>query len=108
MPLAHAHSAPVTRGLRAGTENTPGIAGFGVAAQCSIRDLASVQAHRPWRDAAESMVTACAYAGTARIVYLSGLVPDVTTAELSDHLRSRLEVEELLLAGPTPALLVYF
>jgi uncharacterized protein YbjT (DUF2867 family) len=55
------------------------------------------------RDAAESLVAACAYAGTERVVYLSGLVPDVPAAQLSDHLRSRLEVEEILLAGPTPA-----
>ncbi|MDO9457034.1 NAD(P)H-binding protein [Nocardioides sp.] len=54
------------------------------------------------RDAAESLVAACDYAGTGRIVYLSGLVPDVPAEDLSDHLRSRLEVEEILLAGPTP------
>ena len=52
------------------------------------------------REAAEHVVAACAYAGVGRIVYLSGLVPE---GELSDHLRSRLEVEEILLAGPTPA-----
>ncbi|WP_148613190.1 NAD(P)H-binding protein [Nocardioides rubriscoriae] len=55
------------------------------------------------REAAESLVAACAYAGTERVVYLSGLVPDVPADDLSDHLRSRLEVEEILLAGPTPA-----
>jgi uncharacterized protein YbjT (DUF2867 family) len=55
------------------------------------------------RDAARSVVAACAHAGTDRIVYLSGLVPDVPPEELSDHLRSRLEVEEILRAGPTPA-----
>ena len=52
------------------------------------------------REAAEYVVAACAYAGVGRIVYLAGIVPE---GELSDHLRSRLEVEELLLAGPTPA-----
>jgi uncharacterized protein YbjT (DUF2867 family) len=55
------------------------------------------------RDAAESLVAACTYAGTERVVYLSGLVPDEPRERLSDHLRSRLEVEEILLAGPTPA-----
>jgi uncharacterized protein YbjT (DUF2867 family) len=55
------------------------------------------------REAAESLVAACAYAGTARVVYLSGLGPDVAPEELSDHLRSRLEVEQILLAGPAPA-----
>lgn len=57
------------------------------------------------REAAESLVAACAYEGASveRIVYLSGLVPDVPHEQLSDHLRSRLEVEEILLDGPTPA-----
>lgn len=52
------------------------------------------------REAAEYVAAACTYAGVGRVVYLSGLVPD---GELSDHLRSRLEVEEILLAAPTPA-----
>ncbi|WP_323792245.1 NAD(P)H-binding protein [Nocardioides sp.] len=52
------------------------------------------------REAAEYVAAACAYAGVGRVVYLSGLVPP---GELSDHLRSRLEVEEILLAGQVPA-----
>ena len=51
------------------------------------------------REAAHYVAAACAYAGVERIVYLSGLVPQ---GELSDHLRSRLEVEEILLAAATP------
>ena len=35
-----------------------------------------------------------------RIVYLSGLVPEVAEAELSEHIRSRLEVEQILRSGP--------
>jgi uncharacterized protein YbjT (DUF2867 family) len=35
--------------------------------------------------------------GIGRVVYLSGLVPDVPRAELSQHVLSRLEVEEILL-----------
>jgi len=54
-------------------------------------------------DAARSLAHACEYAGTGRVVYLSGLVPDVAESELSDHLRSRLEVEEILLEAATPA-----
>jgi len=46
------------RGLRAGTENVPGITGFGVAAECALRDLPAVAAHQAWRDAAEAVVTA--------------------------------------------------
>ncbi|MGA8978199.1 MAG: NAD(P)H-binding protein [Pedococcus sp.] len=34
--------------------------------------------------------------GVARIVYLSGLVPEVDESELSEHLRSRREVEQIL------------
>lgn len=52
------------------------------------------------REAARYVAAACEYAGVDRIVYLSGLVPD---GQLSDHLRSRLEVEEILLSAPTPA-----
>ncbi len=44
------------RGLRAGTENVPGITGFGVAAQCAMRDLPGVASHQAWRDAAEAVV----------------------------------------------------
>ncbi len=50
------HGAGQERGLRAGTENTPGIVGFGVAAQCAARDLA--QDHSAWRDGAETRVKA--------------------------------------------------
>ena len=52
------------------------------------------------RAAAERMAAAAAAAGVGRVVYLSGLVPD---GELSDHLRSRLEVERIFLAGAVPA-----
>ena len=46
------------RGLRAGTENVPGIHGFGVAADCAARDLPLAEAHKGWRDAAETVVEA--------------------------------------------------
>ena len=46
------------RGLRAGTENVPGIHGFGVAADCAARDLPLAEAHKAWRDAAEAAVEA--------------------------------------------------
>src|SRR5690349_17336107 len=35
-------------------------------------------------------------AGVSRVVYLSGLVPDVPREDLSTHILSRLEVEEIL------------
>lgn len=52
------------------------------------------------REAAEAVAAACEEAGVGRLVYLSGLVPD---GDLSDHLRSRLEVEKVFLASEVPA-----
>ena len=53
------------------------------------------------RAAAERTAAACAASGVTRLVYLSGLVPD--DDELSDHLRSRLEVERIFLDASVPA-----
>ena len=49
------------------------------------------------RTAAENFVEAARAAGLERVVYLGGLVP--ADGPQSDHLASRLEVEEILLAG---------
>lgn len=49
------------------------------------------------RAAAENFVAAASNAGVRRVVYLGGLVPQGRAP--SRHLRSRLEVERLLLAG---------
>jgi uncharacterized protein YbjT (DUF2867 family) len=51
------------------------------------------------RRAAEAFVDAAARAGLARIVYLGGPAPVGTPSE---HLKSRLEVGEILRAGPVP------
>lgn len=53
------------------------------------------------RAAAERTAAACEAEGVERLVYLSGLIPDDN--ELSDHLRSRLEVEEIFLGSGVPA-----
>jgi uncharacterized protein YbjT (DUF2867 family) len=45
---------------------------------------------------AETVRDAVAGSGVRRIVYLSGLVPDVDPSALSAHISSRLEVEEVL------------
>ncbi|HEY5822287.1 MAG TPA: NAD(P)H-binding protein [Propionibacteriaceae bacterium] len=50
--------------------------------------------------AARNFASAAATAGLERIVYLGGLGQD--QQDLSDHLRSRREVEHLLAAGPVP------
>ncbi|QIG43375.1 NAD(P)H-binding protein [Nocardioides anomalus] len=55
------------------------------------------------RKAAQDVSTACAAAGVQRIVYLSGLIPPEPPGDLSDHLASRLQVEQVFLEGPTPA-----
>ena len=52
------------------------------------------------REAAERTVLACEKQGVQRIVYLSGLVPP---EDLSEHLESRLEVEQIFLDSEVPA-----
>ncbi len=56
------------------------------------------------RKAARNLADGVRAHGVDRIVYLSGLVPDVPEAELSEHITSRLEVERIL--GDAPATLV--
>lgn len=56
------------------------------------------------REAGHVVAGACDDEGVARVVYLSGLVPD--TDDLSDHLASRLEVETILLEAQTPAIVL--
>ena len=51
------------------------------------------------RLAAEVVASAVAASGVRRLVYLSGLVPQVAEADLSAHIASRLEVERILLGA---------
>ena len=62
----------------------------------------------PSRDrmAGRTMSDAVAINGVDRVVYLSGLVPDVPEADLSPHIASRLEVEQILLDSPAAVLSV--
>jgi cysteine desulfurase len=53
------HGGGQERGRRAGTENVPGIAGFGAAARAAARDLPAMAEQAGWRDSlAEEMVSA--------------------------------------------------
>jgi cysteine desulfurase len=52
------HGGGQESGRRAGTENTPGIAGFGAAARASLADLSRITADRTGRDALEAMAAA--------------------------------------------------
>lgn len=54
--------------------------------------------------AAQHMRDAVTAHGIERMVYLSGLVPDVPRVELSQHVLSRLEVEEVLLQSSAATL----
>lgn len=56
------------------------------------------------REGAYNAAHAAVRAGLERIVYLGGLVPDVPDRELSPHLRSRLEVEQVLTDSGVPTL----
>jgi uncharacterized protein YbjT (DUF2867 family) len=51
------------------------------------------------RQMAAAFADAAARAGVERIVYLGGIVPEQGGSRLSPHLRSRLEVEEILLSA---------
>lgn len=48
------------------------------------------------RAAAENTHAAASRAGVHRVVYVSGLIPQIAEGDLSPHLRSRLEVEKVL------------
>jgi uncharacterized protein YbjT (DUF2867 family) len=56
------------------------------------------------REAAQAFADAAEKAGVRRIVYLGGLGP--TEGELSEHLRSRSEVGEILLASGVPTVVL--
>lgn len=68
-----------------------------------VHSMESKDFERRDREAAQRMASACEQAGVTRIVYLSGLVPD---GELSAHLRSRYEVEQVLLDSAVPTVVL--
>ncbi|GGK67999.1 NAD(P)H-binding protein [Ornithinimicrobium pekingense] len=56
------------------------------------------------RRAARNVADAVTRHGTPRVVYLSGIVPQADSSDLSEHIRSRLEVEEILASTPATVL----
>ena len=56
------------------------------------------------REGAYNAAHAAVRAGMERIIYLGGLVPDLADDDLSPHLRSRLEVEQVLTDSGVPTL----
>jgi cysteine desulfurase len=56
------HGGGQERGRRAGTENLPGVAGFGAAAKAALTDFAAIERQAPWRDALAARVGADAVA----------------------------------------------
>jgi uncharacterized protein YbjT (DUF2867 family) len=56
------------------------------------------------REGAYHAAHAAVRAGAQRIVYLGGLIPRIREADLSPHLRSRLEVEQILTDSGVPTL----
>jgi cysteine desulfurase len=52
------HGGGQERGLRAGTENLSGIAGFGAAALAAARDLPNARTQAAWRDDAQRRIAA--------------------------------------------------
>lgn len=71
-----------------------------------VHSLADKEFAERDRRAARSFAQAAAAAGISRIVYLSGLVPDVPESRLSPHLASRLEVERILTDSGVPTVTV--
>ena len=69
----------------------------GVDAVCHlVHGLDDADFLRLDRQAADNVAYATGRVGAGRLVYLSGIVPDLPVEELSDHLLSRLEVEQVL------------
>lgn len=86
------HGGGQERGRRAGTENVPGIAGFGAAAMAALRD---VNDQAPMRDAAAERLKAL---GAVVIAEASPRLPNTLCVATPGH-TSDLQVMKLDLAG---------
>jgi cysteine desulfurase len=89
------HGGGQERGLRAGTENGPGIAGFGAAARAALADLPSLAAQAAWRDEAQSALEA---AGAVTLGAKAPRLPQTLCIATPGH-ASDMQVIALDLAG---------
>jgi cysteine desulfurase len=90
------HGGGQERSMRAGTENVSGIAGFGAAAEASLRDLAGVGRQAAWRDAAAERL-----AREAAVEILGQGAPRLagTLCFAAEGFTSELQVMQMDLAG---------
>lgn len=89
------HGGGQERGLRAGTENVPGISGFGAAAECALSCLDLSLQQALWRDEAEQILGA---AGAKIIGKDAPRLPHLLSLAVEDW-SSELQVMALDLAG---------
>jgi cysteine desulfurase len=89
------HGGAHERGLRAGTENLTGIAGFGAAASAALRDIEAPAAQAVWRNAAAARLKA---AGASVIGEGARRLPN-TLCVAAQGWASSLQVMALDLAG---------
>lgn len=89
------HGGGQERGRRAGTENVPGISGFGVAAKAALEEIEALGTQAAWRDAAASRLKA---AGAVVLGEAAPRLPN-TLCVADPGAPSELQVMTLDLAG---------
>jgi cysteine desulfurase len=88
------HGGGQERGRRAGTENVPGIAGFGAAARAALADLGAISGQAAWRDE-----LAASLAGSATVLGEGAPRLPQTLCIAAPGFGSELQVVGLDLAG---------